>query len=210
MSTIFSRQGKFALRWCAVAAGIVFSMTLAVGCSDTDTEAIASSTPETPDAVSATHNAGTDDSGGADEGGNVLSVRPVTNSNPVDQGQTDCEAKAEQHVAAEASLETCNITGGQVYELAPAIATGNEVTSAQAHQDSYTGDPVVTLEFTSDAGQDLHAFTSENKGQALAFVVDGHVLSAPLIQGATPASAPTTLVGDFSESQAHALADRLN
>lgn len=94
-----------------------------------------------------------------------------------------------------------------MFYLEPAVITDSGVASAQAHQYPQSASYVVMLEFTPDAAQEVQAFTSEHEGTALAFVVDGTVLFAPVIRDAIQGQ--IMIHGDFSESEARALADRL-
>lgn len=176
-------------RW-SIGLAVACAALLAAGCSDADSEVGDS--------------ARTDQEGDA---GTVLTVRPVISAEP--SAGDDCDPSRVRAAAASAPTEACG-PDDERFDLAPAILTDRDVASAGTREDPMTGNHFVTLEFTAQGGQEFHRFTSENTDERVAFVVEGDVVSAPLIKGATPPSAPTTLAGDFSEAQARHLADTLN
>lgn len=96
--------------------------------------------------------------------------------------------------ACHAALETLDTDelGGQpercsLYCLEPTAAiTGADVTEARAALDPYSNAPIVRLTLTPDAATRLERLTSANTGRQLAIVLDGRVLSAPVIQSAIP------------------------
>jgi len=50
-----------------------------------------------------------------------------------------------------------------------------------AGTDERTGDPIITFQFSGDAAKRLHRTTLQNIGRQLAIVIDGKIVSAPVI-----------------------------
>jgi preprotein translocase subunit SecD len=62
------------------------------------------------------------------------------------------------------------------------VVTGSELADAEATVDPGTLQPAILLRFDAAGTQKLARFTQENMGRALAVVLDGRVVSAPLIR----------------------------
>ena len=67
---------------------------------------------------------------------------------------------------------------------ARAVVTGEMLTDSQASFDSQTGQPVVSLRFDTTGARRFGEVTSENVGRRFAIVLDGGVISAPVIREA--------------------------
>lgn len=65
---------------------------------------------------------------------------------------------------------------------ARAIITGEMLTDSQASFDGQTGEPVVSLRFDTTGSRRFGDVTSENVGRRFAIVLDGKVISAPVIR----------------------------
>lgn len=87
------------------------------------------------------------------------------------------------------------------------IVTGADIASATAIPVNDTWG--VRFDFTESGGERMVAFTGGNIGQPLAIVLDGRVLSIPVIQSAFGANGGL-LQGGFDEQQAERLALQLN
>lgn len=83
------------------------------------------------------------------------------------------------------------------------VLTGDEVVRAEA-QESQFGSWQVQVELSAAGAETLKTFTSTHIGQPMAIVVDGVVISVPIIQ--TEVSTPVILSGNFTEDQARQLA----
>jgi hypothetical protein len=71
--------------------------------------------------------------------------------------------------------------------LAPsAVVTGADVADAQVVVDQYSGAPVVSVTLTESAGDRFEEVTAANLRRQLAIVVDGEIVSAPIIQSPIP------------------------
>ncbi len=64
------------------------------------------------------------------------------------------------------------------------VATGDELTDAQQGFDPENGEPVVNITFDQSGGKKFARFTTDNVGKPFAIVLDGKVLSDPVIRGA--------------------------
>ncbi len=106
-------------------------------------------------------------------------------------------------------LVACNTNGQEVTLLGPAIIKGEQIQDASAQYDQQQGGYIVSLEFKPDASQTWADFTRENLQKRAGFVLDTEVISAPVIQGVTPAGSATSIYGDFSQSEADSLANQL-
>lgn len=75
----------------------------------------------------------------------------------------------------------------RLYCLEPTpVITGADVAEARASLDSYSNQPIVSASLTPDAAARFARFTGENVQRQLAIVLDGEVVSAPIIQSAIP------------------------
>jgi preprotein translocase subunit SecD len=83
------------------------------------------------------------------------------------------------------------------------VLTGSQVVRAEA-QESQFGSWQVQVEFSAAGAETLKTFTSTHVGQPMAIVVDGVVISVPIIQ--TEISTPVILSGNFTQEQARQLA----
>lgn len=101
--------------------------------------------------------------------------------------------------------------GGQVNPLTgqpfETVLSGDELLSAEAQMDSIQGWRIA-FELTEAGGRTFEAFTSAHLGQPLAIVLDGEVLSIPVIQ--SPLRSSGVISGNFTEEEARALALKLN
>jgi preprotein translocase subunit SecD len=62
-----------------------------------------------------------------------------------------------------------------------AALTGDHISDCAVSHDMSTGAPGVSLEFTPKGGDELSALTERGVGRKLAIVLDGRVMSAPVI-----------------------------
>ncbi|MDG3016642.1 protein translocase subunit SecD [Speluncibacter jeojiensis] len=106
-------------------------------------------------------------------------------------------------------LVTCDTKDSTVFLLGPSIIDGQDISDASAQFDSQQSQNLVQLTFKSSASQTWADFTSKNLGKQAAFTLDSRVVSAPVIQGATPAGSPTSITGQFTMPQAKDLANTL-
>jgi len=101
-------------------------------------------------------------------------------------------------------LVTCNQDGTVKYALGPSFLEGTQIASAQAAANGQGVGYVVNVTFKSAGEAIWGKYTAEHIGEAVAFTLDGKVVSAPTIQGAIFGS--TEISGQFSQAQAQNLA----
>jgi preprotein translocase subunit SecD len=112
---------------------------------------------------------------------------------------------AEQLIASSTNPES--LTLDQVFF--PAELTGRYLAHAQVEFAGQTQAPVVGIEFTKE-GADLFAkITKENVGKPLAVILDGKVLSSPVIQGEITGG-KAQITGNFTTDEAKLLVRNLN
>ncbi|WP_232843289.1 protein translocase subunit SecD [Corynebacterium hindlerae] len=121
---------------------------------------------------------------------------------------------------------TCD-TSGQKYVLEPVPLlvgeqeggkrlTGNEIDSNRPISgglNSQTGQMEIGFSFKSDGGEQGGAtwakVTQEYLQRQVAITLDSQIISAPTIQGATPAGSATSITGNFTQQEAQDLANNL-
>jgi preprotein translocase subunit SecD len=106
-------------------------------------------------------------------------------------------------------LVACSVDGTYVYLLAPSIIDGQEIADASSGYNTQQARHEVSLNFKAGGSETWAEFTSQNIGKQAAFVLDTKVVSAPVVQGATPAGSATSITGNFSSTEAKELANTL-
>lgn len=125
-------------------------------------------------------------------------------------------------------LVACDYSNKQPYILKPAPLlngiedphgtrlTGNEIDSKapiQGGLNSQTGQMEISFAFKTGDGpngsQTWSTLTQENLQKQVAITLDSAVISAPVIQGATPVGSATSITGDFTQEEAQNLANNL-
>ncbi len=106
-------------------------------------------------------------------------------------------------------LVACSTDGTAVYVLAPSIIDGQEISDASSGFNSQQSRYEVSLSFKSSGSSTWAQFTASNIGKQAAFTLDSKVVSAPVVQGATPVGSSTSITGQFTQSQAQELANTL-
>ena len=88
------------------------------------------------------------------------------------------------------------------------ILTGNGLSSALVQYDDMIGNWMIVFELTEEGGQIFGDYTQTHIGEPLAIVLDGVLLSAPVIQSRLDAGG--VIIGNFTQAEAQALAAQLN
>ncbi len=91
----------------------------------------------------------------------------------------------------------------------PTELTGRYLSRATVEFEQNTQAPLVGLEFNSEGADIFKKITGEHKGESLAIVLDGIVLSAPTIQGEIP-NGKAQISGSFTIDQVKSLVNNLN
>ncbi|HXZ17919.1 MAG TPA: protein translocase subunit SecD [Roseiarcus sp.] len=95
--------------------------------------------------------------------------------------------------------------GGQVTVQKRVMVDGEDLIDAQQSFDQQSGEPDVTFRFNLRGGQRFGQVTSENVGRPFAIVLDGKVISAPVIR--SPITGGTgQITGNFTMEEASNLA----
>ncbi|MGW0175313.1 protein translocase subunit SecD [Rhodococcus sp. NPDC003322] len=106
-------------------------------------------------------------------------------------------------------LVACSTDGTTVYLLGPSIIDGQEISDATSQFNTQQARHEVSLTFKSGGSNTWAQFTAANIGKQAAFTLDSKVVSAPVVQGATPAGSATSITGDFTATTAKELANTL-
>ena len=93
--------------------------------------------------------------------------------------------------------------------LEPTDLTGKDLKKAQVSFDPNTGEPQVALTFNETGVKKFAQTTKENIGQRLAVMLDGQIITAPVINSAIP-NGQAVITGSFSLDEAKNLAIQLN
>ena len=95
--------------------------------------------------------------------------------------------------------------GGTIQVQKRVMVDGGDLVDAQQSFDQQTGEPDVTFRFNLRGGQKFGQVTSENVGRPFAIVLDGKVISAPVIR--SPITGGTgQITGNFTLDEASSLA----
>jgi preprotein translocase subunit SecD len=88
------------------------------------------------------------------------------------------------------------------------VVRGDELADAQPGFDHQTGQPIITFRFNQQGARKFGRFTQDHVGQPFAIVLDGKVLSAPVIQTAILGGSGQ-ISGNFTVDSANTLAVQL-
>lgn len=115
------------------------------------------------------------------------------------------------------SEKEVNINGDRYFELYAikmpekneALISGKDIQEATVNVDDQNGIISVMLEMTDDGATRWAKMTEQNVGRSIAIVVDGQVLSCPIVQMAIT-DGKTQISGNFTVDEANLLAARIN
>ena len=146
-------------------------------------------------------------------------------------GLMTCDAESDQLAGSDdpaKPLVACDYSNKQPYILQPAPLldgindpngtrlTGNEIDTnspIQGGLNPQTGQMEIGFAFKTGDGpngsQTWATLTQEYLQKQVAITLDSAVISAPVIQGATPVGSATSITGDFSQEEAQSLANNL-
>ena len=94
--------------------------------------------------------------------------------------------------------------GGYVVEQR-VMVSGEDLVDAQPGFDAQTGEPVVNFRFNASGGRRFGLVTTQNVGRPFAIVLDGEVISAPVIRSAITGGSGQ-ISGNFTVAEANDLA----
>lgn len=94
-------------------------------------------------------------------------------------------------------------------QLEPTELTGADLESSQVVFDNQTGKPAISLQFTKEGGDKFSKITKENLNKALPIILDGQIVSAPVVQEEITGG-QAQISGNFSIDEAKKLSIQLN
>lgn len=127
----------------------------------------------------------------------VLEFKLMSNNTDVSTASTSPDGS----LVVEPSFETTGLTGRHLSRA--------NLQFAQGAAGQFAGEPIILLEFNSEGGALFEKITSENVGTLLAIILDGQVISAPVIREAI-SGGTATISGSFTPEEARALVRNLN
>jgi protein-export membrane protein SecD len=142
-----------------------------------------------------------------------------TGAVPLPPGQPIRTTLQEEMAATSALTGTGTLTGtGEVTPTTPllpeqqtiyeTVFTGRDLRRAGVNSDPATGEFIVLFEMQPEAAQKFAEFTANHIGQHLTIVLDGEIVSSPVIQSTIPDGAGS-ITGDFTYQSARSLAVQL-
>lgn len=135
---------------------------------------------------------------------------PLAGTDELDQPLVSCDATTKQPMLLGPAplLNPDDASGPRL--------TGNEIDTGRPITGGFnpqTGQMEISFAFSQNGepngSQAWSKLTSEMIGQQVAITLDSQVISAPVIQGATPVGSATSITGDFTQDEATALANNL-
>jgi TPR repeat protein len=88
------------------------------------------------------------------------------------------------------------------------VVTDGDLADAQAGFDAHTGEPIVTFRLNAEGARKFGSYTRDNVGRPFAIVLEGRVVSAPVIRDAIP-SGTGQISANFTVAEAQRLAAKL-
>lgn len=98
--------------------------------------------------------------------------------------------------------------GGEFVLREQPVVQGEDLTDAQPAFDQRTNEPIISFRFNQSGARKFGAFTKDNVGRPFAIVLDGKVLSAPVIREAILGGSGQ-ISGQFTVESANTLAVQL-
>jgi preprotein translocase subunit SecD len=105
-------------------------------------------------------------------------------------------------------LVTCD-AGEFKYDLGPAFLNGDRIAKATPGPSEFGGGHLVSIEFDAEGARTWADFTTANVGQRVAILINGRVLSAPVIQSPITGGV-AQITGRFTADEAAQLALQLS
>ncbi|MGH3900645.1 MAG: protein translocase subunit SecD [Pseudonocardiaceae bacterium] len=106
-------------------------------------------------------------------------------------------------------LVTCDQNRTAKHLLGPAFMSGEQISDASSGLNSNGTAYEVRLNLNRQGEDIWGSYTARNVGEQAAFVLDGEVVSAPVIEGAIPPGSQTRITGSFTQAEAQNLANVL-
>ncbi len=140
--------------------------------------------------------------GSAQELKDLIGTTARLTFHPVVRRTTDPETRVD---ARELLLPSLDEPGAfYVLEQTP-VVTGDDLVDSQPAFDQQTGQPAVTFRFNPSGARDFGDYTAANVGAPFAIVLDGEVISAPVIRSAITGGSGQ-ITGNFTVAESTELA----
>ena len=109
-----------------------------------------------------------------------------------------------------AKLEFATFQGeGEDFQIVPTDLSGADLTDARVSFDQTSCRPVVSIQFNSEGAEKFSRITEENIGQPLSILLDGEIISSPIVQETITGGA-AQISGDFTLDEARNFAIQLS
>lgn len=138
-------------------------------------------------------------------------VDPLAGTDQEDRPLVACDSNSGQPLL----LDAVPLLQGVTDESGPRL-TGEQIDTARPISGGYNPQSSqMEISFAFNQNGDVNgsstwaALTSEMIGKQIAITLDSQVISAPVIQGATPVGSATAITGDFTQEEAEGLANNL-
>ena len=135
--------------------------------------------------------------------------QPIPASGPV-TAQVNVQFRAVEQATPGGSAappDTLADADGVAYRLGPAIGDFTRFDAIRAEADP-TGNWVVTIDLTNEDAATFARWTADNTGSQLAIVVNGEVVTAPVIQSAITGGT-VQISGDYTREDAEELVNAI-
>ena len=140
--------------------------------------------------------------GSAQELKDLIGTTARLTFHPVVRRTTDPETRVD---ARQILLPSLDEPGAfYVLEQTP-VVTGDDLVDSQPAFDQQTGQPAVTFRFNPSGARDFGTYTAANIGAPFAIVLDGEVISAPVIRSAITGGSGQ-ITGNFTVAESTELA----
>lgn len=138
-------------------------------------------------------------------------VDPLAGTDQEDRPLVACDSNSGQPLL----LDAVPLLQGVTDESGPRL-TGEQIDTTRPISGGYNPQSSqMEISFAFNQNGDVNgsstwaALTSEMIGKQIAITLDSQVISAPVIQGATPVGSATAITGDFTQEEAEGLANNL-
>lgn len=138
-------------------------------------------------------------------------VDPLAGTDAEDRPLVACDSNSGQPLL----LDAVPLLQGVTDESGPRL-TGEQIDTTRPISGGYNPQSSqMEISFAFNQNGDVNgsstwaALTSEMIGKQIAITLDSQVISAPVIQGATPVGSATAITGDFTQEEAEGLANNL-
>ncbi len=138
----------------------------------------------------------------------IAFVRPALAGDPVDRPAMKLEFRRAETAPAESLTEaTVQLSGQKIYLHKDAEITNADVAEARAVDDG-NGNTSVGVTFTKEGAEKMAALSEGHQGKPVAILLDGKVISAPVITASLSDRAMIT--GNFTDAEVKLLVEVLN